>query len=73
MTLPSGLLAAISNAGGGQVALVIGAECSIEAPTSLPLAGQCSEDAHRKLVDNEVLDDGDCAEPWDLSALADLV
>ena len=73
MTLPVGLLTAISNPGGGQVALVIGAGCSFEAPTSLPLAGKCSEDAHRKLVDNGVLADGECAVPWDLSALADLI
>jgi len=73
MSLPAALLGAISNPGGGQVALVVGAGCSFEAPTSLPLAGQCSMDAHRKLVDNGILNHGDCAEPWDLSALADLV
>lgn len=73
MRLPSGLLAAIANPSGGQVVLVTGAGCSFDAPTSLPLAGKCSVDAHRKLVDNGILDAGDCSEPWDLSALADLV
>lgn len=73
MSIPTSLLSAISTAGGGQVALIVGAGCSLEAPTSLPLAGACSEEAHRQLVENNVLSEGECAEPWDLSSLADLV
>lgn len=73
MTIPVDLLTAISASGGGQVALVLGAGCSFEAPTSMPLAWKCATDAHRKLVDNGVLADGECDDPSDLSKLADLV
>ena len=73
MTLPSSLLAAISSRGGGKVALILGAGCSFESPTQLPLAGKCSEEAHRKLVADGLIESGECTEPWDLSALADLV
>lgn len=73
MAIPVDLLTAISASGGGQVALVLGAGCSFEAPTSMPLAWKCATDAHRKLVDNGVLADGECDDPSDLSKLADLV
>lgn len=54
----------------GQVVLVVGAGCSVEHPTSLPLARQLSETLHRELVTDGVLRPGDCAEPEDLSAVA---
>jgi len=73
MAIPASLLSAIATAGGGQVALFVGAGCSKEDPTGLPLAGECAMEAHRQLVDNNVLAEDECAEPWDLSALADLV
>lgn len=73
MSLPPCLLSAIAAKEGGRVVLVVGAGCSLEDPTRLPLAGKCSEDAHRRLVADGLLKDGDCPEPWDLSALADLV
>lgn len=71
--LPSELLAAIAYQGGGRVVLVTGAGCSVEAPTSLPLAGALARDGYRRLVDNDVLAADACATPEDLSAVADAV
>lgn len=73
MTLPAELLQAIAAPGGGKITLVVGAGCSFEAPTSIPLAGTCSEECHRRLVANGVLTDGDCLTPRNLSCLADTV
>ncbi len=73
MSLPIDLLQAVSAAGGGKLALVVGAGCSLEAPTSIPLAGQCSKECHDRLVADGVIADGDCTAPWDLSCLADAV
>lgn len=71
--LPSELLAAIAYQGGGRVVLVTGAGCSVEAPTCLPLAGALARDGYRRLVDNNVLTPDACANPEDLSAVADAV
>lgn len=73
MNLPPDLLIAIASKEGGRVVLVTGAGCSVEGPTNLPMAGQCSVEAHRKLVLDGILNEGDCIDPSDLSALADLV
>jgi hypothetical protein len=73
MALPADLLGAIAHEDGGRVVLVIGAGCSIEAPTGLPLASACAEEAHRKLVEDGILNEGDCPDPSDLSCLADAV
>lgn len=73
MPLPNELLQAISSPGGGQVALILGAGCSVEAPTSIPVARTISLEIHRRLVGDGVLQDGDCANPEDLSHLADAV
>ncbi len=73
MDLPAELLQAISSPGGGRIALVIGAGCSVEAPTGVPVASQCSVEVHRRLLDDGVLQNGDCADPYDLSAVADAV
>lgn len=67
--LPPDLKAAAARAG-DQIVIVMGAGCSIEAPTDLPPAGALSERIHRTLVDNGVLTAGACPEPWDLSAVA---
>lgn len=53
--------------------MVIGAGSSFEAPTSIPLASAISLEAHRRLVLDGVLADGDCVDPRDLSALASVV
>ncbi|HUW45583.1 MAG TPA: hypothetical protein VMW50_07275 [Dehalococcoidia bacterium] len=73
MRLPSDLLHAISQPEGGRVVLVVGAGCSAEPPTSLPLSRELALNAHRKLVEDGVLDGGDCPEPDSLSCVADAV
>lgn len=73
MPLPQELLAAVVAEGGGRVALVLGAGCSVEEPTGLPLAADCAEDAHRRLVADAVLADGECPDTRDLSGVADVV
>jgi hypothetical protein len=55
------------------VVLMLGAGCSFEYPTSIPMARQCAETAHAALVIDGVLAEGDCANPSDLSAVADAV
>jgi hypothetical protein len=73
MPLPAELLEAISSPGGGRVALVIGAGCSFEAPTGLPLSREVSREMYRLLVQDGILNDGDCADPEDLSLVTDIV
>lgn len=72
-TVPASLLEALSHPQGGLVTIVIGAGTSLENPTGLPLAGDCSEDAYRRLVADTILDAASCATPRDLSAVADAV
>ena len=71
--LPPNLLSAISSPSGGRVVLVLGAGCSSEEPTSLPLAGDLSAECHRKLVADRVLDEGEVDNRRDLSAVAEAV
>lgn len=73
MSLPADILGAISAPGGGKVSIVMGAGCSYEAPTNLPLARQCSEAVHARLIADGVLATGECTNPSDLSNLADVV
>lgn len=73
MDLPPELRQAISSLDGGKVSLVIGAGCSVEPPTSLPVSSTISEEIHRLLVADGVLQHGDCPNPADLSVLADAV
>jgi hypothetical protein len=73
MPLPADLLEAISSLGGGRVALVIGAGCSIEEPTGLPMSREASREIHRMLVQDGILALGDCADPDDLSLVTDAV
>ena len=72
-SLPPSLLHAVSSAGGGRIVLVLGAGCSNEGPTSLPLSGDLSEDCHRRLILDGVLEDGEVADRRDLSAVAEAV
>lgn len=53
--------------------MVIGAGCSKEAPTDLPLSEHCSLDAHRSLIADGLLGENECSNPNDLSTLADVV
>jgi len=71
--LPPELLGAVASPGGGKIALVIGAGCSVEAPTGVPVSSVCSAEIHRRLVADGVLQEGDCADPTDLSLVADAV
>jgi hypothetical protein len=71
--LPHALLEAIAARPGGRVVLVIGAGTSVEAPMALPMARECSEKAHRDLIHDGILQEGDCSDPTDLSRLADAV
>ena len=73
MPLPPELLQAVSSPGGGKIALVLGAGCSVERPTNIPVSSVCSTEIHRCLVADGILRDGDCANPADLSAVADAV
>ena len=73
MALPAQLLNAVSSPGGGKIAIVVGAGCSVEAPTCVPVERDCSVEVHRRLVANGVLQNGDCTDPTDLSLVADAV
>lgn len=70
--IPAAILHAATEAN-GQIVLVVGAGCSCMAPTNVPMANACSRDAYRRLVEDGVLQDGDCGNPDDLSELADTV
>ena len=72
-SLPPSLLQAVSSPGGGRVVLVLGAGCSSEEPTSLPLSGDLSEECHRKLILDGVLAEGEVGDRRDLSAVAEAV
>ena len=71
--IPPELLSAVTARGGARLAIVIGAGCSCEPPTDMPLSRELSIEAHRKLVHEGVLTVGECADPTDLASLATLV
>ncbi|KPF53339.1 hypothetical protein IP65_13075 [Novosphingobium sp. AAP1] len=71
--IPPDLLQAIAANGGGQVALVIGAGCSVEQPTAIPLAGDLAEAGERALILDGILQPNQCQNPRDLAELATLV
>lgn len=52
---------------------MIGAGCSVEPPTSLRSAADCAEHAHNQLVQEGLLQNGDCEDPSNLETLADVV
>ena len=53
--------------------LILGAGCSLEEPTGLPLARDLASKCYRLLVENQVLRQGDVDDPQNLSAVADAV
>jgi hypothetical protein len=55
------------------VTLVVGAGCSLEAPTSLKLSSAYSKAVFDDLVADCEMDVDECADPYDLSALASAV
>jgi hypothetical protein len=69
--LPPELLRAVVQR--GAIALVLGAGCSLEPPTNLPLSNVLSRDVHARLVADHVLTATEPAAPTDLSAVADAV
>lgn len=69
--LPPNLLQAISSPNGSRVVLVLGAGCSNESPTSLPLSGDLSEECHRRLVADGILEEGEVGDQRNLSAVAE--
>lgn len=71
--LPAVLLSAIASEAGSQVTLVIGAGCSLEPPTCLPLSKDLSHRAHDELIADHVIAPGSCGNPDDLSVLAETV
>jgi hypothetical protein len=73
VTVPAVVLAAVAHPGGGRLVLVLGAGCSYESPTDLPLSRPLAEEAHRRLVLDGVLAQGECNDPTDLSCVADAV
>ncbi len=73
MSIPSELLRAVCDPSGGKIVLVTGAGVSVEPPTEIPVASRCSEEAHRQLVLDGIIEEGACPDPKDLSVLADVV
>lgn len=71
--IPPQLLAAVAAHGGGQITVVLGAGCSCESPTSVPLSAVVSAEACRALELDGILPKGSCADPSDLAAVADKV
>jgi len=70
--LPPDLLRDFADRGGGKVTLLIGAGCSLEAPTNLPSAADLSIEVHRKLIRDGKLSK-ECDDPKNLSQVADAV
>lgn len=71
-TVPADLLRAAA-ARRGWIALVLGAGCSLEAPTNLKLSSVYAEDIHRQLIAEGVLAERDCGDPASLAAVATAV
>ena len=72
MPLPPDILHAVSNPHGGRLVLVIGAGTSVEPPTRLKLATEYAQEAHRRLLADNILEEP-CDDPNDLSLVADYV
>lgn len=70
--LPPDLSGDFADLGGGKVTLVIGAGCSFESPTDLPLSAEVSREAHDRLIHDGELS-SPCEEPENLSKVADTV
>jgi hypothetical protein len=71
--LPPALLHCVAAPSGGLLAIVTGAGSSMEWPTNLVSGADYSEIAFRALVDDTLLEPNACANPRDLSELADVV
>ena len=71
-TIPAALRAALAAPPGGQIALVIGAGCSIDPPTSRRTAREYATQAYRQLEERGTIAAGSC-NPENLGSLADAV
>jgi hypothetical protein len=70
--LPPHLLQAVADRS-GRIALIVGAGCSLEPPTNLALSSDYALHVHDALIADNVLTDGECSDPTDLSLLASIV
>lgn len=70
---PAEILQRITDSAGSRVVLVVGAGVSMEQPTGFKSGSHYSSEAYRRLLADGVLNDGECANPEDLSELADVV
>lgn len=73
VAVPPVILQHVTHEAGSRIVLVVGAGTSIESPTNFKTGADYSSEAHRKLVADGVLDDGECTAPEDLSVLAQTV
>lgn len=73
IAIPPEILQRITDVAGSRVVLVVGAGVSMEKPTDFKSGAFYSRDAHRRLVADGVLAEGDCTDPDDLSVLAEAV
>ena len=71
LPIPHWLLDAAANCN-DQLVMIIGAGCSKERPTSLPLASECAEEVYRKLTEDNVLAMDENLDSSDLSLVAQL-
>lgn len=71
--IPSSLLASAAAAGDERICLVIGAGCSYDTPTRLPLSKDLAREAFEQLVADRVINPEDCGDPGNLALLADAV
>lgn len=72
-SLPSDLLAAVAASGAERICIVVGAGCSFDTPTCLPLSKDLAKQAYDQLVADGVIKAEDCPDPTDLALLADAV
>lgn len=73
MILPPELLRQVSAPGGGRVVLVLGAGCSVEAPTNLGGGAFTADAACRCLIADGLITESEISSQCDLAELADVV
>jgi hypothetical protein len=73
LELPADLLKSVVDPAGGKVTIVIGAGCSKEMPTNLPLSRELAIEAFGRLEADGILESMDCPDATDLSAVASAV
>jgi hypothetical protein len=71
ISLPPSLLQDFANYGGRSITLILGAGCSFDGQTGLPLSKEVSRHVHQELIDNGYLEEESCEDPSDLSEVAE--